>query len=79
MKSALVFLTQLILLGGLAKFTIRMFIPRQIRILSKKAFLKSITIIKNIAIAMHDDFEDEDYCEEEKVVDFDKVKKSKAR
>ena len=79
MKSVLIFYLQLLLLGCLVKFTIRMFIPRPIRALGRKAFYKSIIMTRNTIKAIHNDFEEEECDEEDNVIEFEKFKKSKAK
>lgn len=86
MKSALLFLIQLLLLGSLSKIIIRMFIPRPIRILCRKTLYKSTILIKNAIVSIHDNLEEdkeddyeEEYEYENNVVDFDKIKKNKAK
>lgn len=77
MKTLMVFLLQTIVLFCLAKATVKLIIPLPIRKLTKKAFYSGATAIIHLILSIHDDFEEDD--EEDNIIDFDKIKKRKAK
>lgn len=77
MKALMVFLVQTIVLFSLFKMTIHLVIPSPIRRLIKTAIYKGASMVVNLAVAIHNDFEEDD--EEDNVIDLEKIKKRKAK
>lgn len=77
MKALMVFLVQTMVLFGLFKMTFHLIVPSPIRRLVKTGFYKGISMIVNLIVSIHNDFEEDD--EEDNVIDLEKIKNKRAK